>query len=213
MIVGAVVLVVLLVVGGFVWNQQRMIAAQRAQAQARLKIVTQQFAHIEDLEDQYSKFSDGFYSMWNAGRTAGQRRHDSSDDDVIRGAAKSELADVVALQGKVATMRDSLDATSDAFAAELGDGPLSNFRSDADQYVQTTDLSLNRWWRAINDIVDSIVRDEDSTENLEQLYDESDDYESRAMTQRDALLRNWQSLQKQAKGRVDQATKDLAQIR
>jgi hypothetical protein len=144
-------------------------------------------------------------------------RHDSTDDDVIAVQAKKELADVNAMQTTLPTMQSSLNDISDAYADALGKGAVTALRADADQAIQLEGLRLTQWWRAINDITDSLNKVSGASdvtgENIEQHYDESSDYNTRAATRIQELTRQRTELQSQLQERIDGAKRDLAAIR
>jgi hypothetical protein len=196
-----------------IWKHQADISARRAQAQARFDAITKQRERINTLEKRYDSIFRTYDSANADARTASRKRHDSSDDDIMKTQAKKELADVNVLQDQMSKARGSLDTIASAYAEALGEGPVAAFRSKSDQYVQTATLGLNRWWRAIQDITDSLVGETFPRSNIEQLYDESQDYETRATTQADELSRQWKQLDKQLQGRIDAAKRDLAAIR
>ena len=212
-ILACVAIVVLAIIGILFWRHEADLSARRAQAQAQVDLITKQIAHIQDANNKYTKLIAAYNSAFDDARKAGHKRHDSSDDDVARVQAKKELADVVSMQTMSSSMTSSLESVADAFADVLGGGPVASSRSTADQAVQMASLGLNRWWRAIEDIVDGLTKDVPSSENIEQLYDESDDYITRATTLDHELLRQWAELRKQVRARADQAKHELDAIR
>lgn len=195
------------------WRHQADIAARRAQAQAQLDSLIKQQEYIGNLDARYGKLTDRFNAIGDDASAAGRKRHDSSNYDVMKAQAKKELADVFTLQGMLSTMRSSLSDIASAYAEILGDSAVASFRSRADQFTELQGLSLNRHWSAIQDITDSLVRDSIVGENVGQLYDESADYDTRATTQNDEMVRLWNELDKQVQGRVDSAKSNLAAVR
>lgn len=220
----AALVVMLVALGLIAWRhqvnvagaRQAEIAARQAQAQARLDALTEQFdtlseeqAHISDLEARYAGLDNAYRAAENDAYSAMRARHYATDDDVITEHAKRELAAVNKMQGMLPDRYSSLEGISDAYATAIGKNAVASFRIDTDQLIQTEGLGLNRWWRAINDITAALTSGSLPTENIEQLYDESSDYDTRASTQAEELERQWTELQKQLQGRIDGVTNKL----
>jgi hypothetical protein len=189
------------------------VTARLAQAKAKLDALSEQFdtlteqqTHITDLESQYDLLDDTYRATRSDAYAAMEARHLSTDESVSEEQAKKELAGVNALQEQLPERRSSLDAISDAYAEALGPAAVTAFRNDAEQVIQTESLGLNRWWRAINDISEALSGGSYPTENIEQLYDQSGDYDTRAETQADELVHQWTGLQKQLDARINEAS-------
>ena len=218
----AAFVVVLVALGFIAWRHQidvaaarahkAEVAARRAQVHARLDALIQQQTHIIDIETQYAVVVVAYSAAQSDADAAMQMRHNSTDYDVMTAQAKIELANVNTMQGMLPTQQASLDGIADAYASVLGEGAVAGFRSDTDQLDQTLGLGLNHRWRAINDITDAFTNGTFPTENIEQLYDESSDDNTRAETQADELAQQLTELRAQLQARIDGEKRDLAAV-
>jgi hypothetical protein len=223
--------IVLVVVGLLFWKHRVDVAAQRAQAQARLDMLVKQQAQIANLESRFGTEVDLQNQKAKNAATASQARKAASDAlplgtyqvnvgsaaaneyETMVTKAKQELNDVNAMYVDVRNERSTLSELAYAFTDVLGDGPVNNFRATSGQYTQDQDFELNRWLRGITDISDDIkYNGKFTTENIEQLYRETEDYVSRARTQHAQLTYQKDELDKEIQARVDKARSYLAAL-
>lgn len=229
--------VVLATVGLIAWKRHIDVAARRAQAQAlartraQLDTLVEQQAQIANLESKFSTERALDNQKAKDAAIASQARAAASDAlplgtyeaDVGSDAAdeygtmvakaQKELNDVNAMYLEVRRERSTLGELARSFANVLGTSAVNSFLVTGGQYTQDIDFSLNRWTRGISDIIDSIKYNGDFTiKNIEQLYDESEDYDSRARTAYAELKFEKNELDKEVQARVAKAKNALVAL-